>query len=232
VRSQSNPQQLKQPRKSGLSCATSGIINNAFTVYYHYTHKSARPTNRSNMTHARNTRKRKHIQNTLPTSPPSSHTPTPPAILSSHSIHHITHNHPITSPRQPDTAIQTQHKHTPTNTPHSPKDDLAQHTQPQTIPFPLPSRNPAGPHAHTAFTQHHYRTVWGPAGVIDPETSGAKLLVNVCVSELSGYYCKRMRPAYQGCTCVYTCVIPCSCAHVCVLSDGPVCGFEHAGFEV
>jgi hypothetical protein len=116
VRTQSNPQQLKQPRNSGLSCATSGIVNTASTVYYHDPHKSARPTNHSNTAHARNTRKHNHTQNTLPTSHPSSHHPTLPAILPSHSIHHHTHNHAVTSPRQPNTATQTQHKHTRTST--------------------------------------------------------------------------------------------------------------------
>jgi hypothetical protein len=139
---QSNPQQHKKPRNAGLCCATGGTTNTAFTVYYHYSHKSGRDTNHSNTAHPK-TRKRNHVvhtRNTLPTSYPSSHNPTPAAILLSHSIHHHTHNHAITSSRQPTTATQPQHKHTPTSTPHSPKDDVAQHkhTQHQTIPSHCP----------------------------------------------------------------------------------------------
>jgi hypothetical protein len=125
-----------------------------------------------------NTRKHNHTQNTLPTSHPSSHLPTPPAILSSHSIHHHTHNHAITSPRQPTTDTQTQHKHTRLHqhTTHSPKDDLA----PTHTHNPKPSRSRClpgilqDPMLTLPFTQYHLGTVWGPAVGIDPETSEAK----------------------------------------------------------
>jgi hypothetical protein len=69
VRTQSSPLQLKQPRTSGLCCATSVSTNTAFPVYYHYTHKSACAENHSNTARAQNTQKHKHTQNTSHKSP-------------------------------------------------------------------------------------------------------------------------------------------------------------------
>jgi hypothetical protein len=124
VRSQSNEEQLKQPRNSGLPCATSVSTNTASTVYYHYTHKSARSTNHSNTEHAQNTRKRKHTQNTLPTSHPSSHNPTPPPY--SHRIPYIIiltiisyHRHANPPPQHKHTRPQTHRTHQRMTWPHT-----------------------------------------------------------------------------------------------------------------
>jgi hypothetical protein len=127
--------------------------------------------------HAPKTHKNTSTHKTLPTSHPSSHNPTPPAMLSSHSIHHHTHNHAVTSPRQPKIATQTPtqthaHKHTP----HSPKDDHAPtHTQPQNNPVPIALQESCRtPCSHCPSLNTTEARFEGPAVGIDPETSGAK----------------------------------------------------------
>jgi hypothetical protein len=118
-------------------------------------------------------------------------------------------------PSLPYEYIKTKHTHTHTHT-HT----HATPNHPVPIALQESCRTPC---SHCPSLNTTAALFGGPAGGIDPETSGAKhsspshpLLVNVCVTAL--YYCERKPPAYQGCTCVYTGVIPCSChgAHVCV----------------
>jgi hypothetical protein len=147
----SNPQLHKQPRNSGPCCATSGTINTSFTVYYYYPHELARAPNHANTAHQKHTKTQPHTQHTSHNSPiiPPPYT-CRHTLIAFHTSSYSQSRHTIATP--------THHRHTNptqthmlTNTPHSPKDDLAPHTHPQTIPFPLPCRNPAGPHAHTAL---------------------------------------------------------------------------------
>jgi hypothetical protein len=121
----------------------------------------------------------------------------------------------------------TRHRHTnPTqththkHTPHSPKDDLAP-THTHTTPNHPRSHCLAGilqdPCSHCLHSTPLSHRLGGQQLGLTPKLlrlNTRPLLVNVCVTAL--YYCERKPPAYQGCTCVYTGVIPCSCAHVCV----------------